>query len=210
VSELTCDVTAVVPAYNESARIARTVEEIRPHVDELLVVDDASTDDTAEAARQAGATVLRQPTNQGYISAVKRGFREAQTQVVVTMDGDGEFPSTRIPDLVEPVCRGEADMVQGRRETVPRPSEKFLTWLAGFGGDVGDSGTGMRALRTDVARTLELRGACICGIFALEVLQRGGRIAEVSIKLRNAGEPRGIAWYHFRQFFHTLRYLWNG
>lgn len=203
-----CPTTAVVPAYNEAERIASTVRDIQPYVDFTLVVDDGSSDGTAARAREAGARVFRQPRNRGYIEAIKRGFQEADTPVVVTMDGDGELPSNRIPDLVAPVCDGEADMVQGRRETIPRPSEAFLTWLAGFGGDVGDSGTGMRAIRTDLARTLSLKGACICGIFALEVLNRGGEIAEVSINLRDVEKPREIAWYHFRQFFHILRALW--
>jgi glycosyltransferase involved in cell wall biosynthesis len=204
-----CTVTAVVPAYNEEERIASTVENLRCQVDEVLVIDDASTDDTAEVARRAGAIVLQQPVNKGYIPAIKRGFRKARCSVVVTVDGDGEFPSDRIPDLVMPICRGEADMVQGKRDRIPRPSERFLTWVARWGGKVGDSGTGMRALRTDLARTLELKGACICGVFSLEVLSRGGTIAEVSIKLRGVEKPRGVAWYHFQQFFYILVSLWR-
>jgi glycosyltransferase involved in cell wall biosynthesis len=203
----TCSVTAVIPAYNEAERIAGTVRDVQPHVDTALVIDDGSTDATAERARRAGARVVQQPTNRGYIAAIKRGFREAETPVVVTMDGDGELPSERIPDLVGPVCQGEADMVQGRRASIPRPSEAVLTWLAGWGGDVGDSGTGMRALRTDLARSLSLDGACICGIFALEVLNRSGTITEVSINLRDVNKPRGVAWYHFWQFFHILNIL---
>ena len=191
--------TAVVPAYEESDRIADVVRETETYVDEVLVVDDGSRDATAEVARSAGAHVLEQPENRGYIPAIKRGFRAATTEIVVTVDADGEMPVERIPELVEPIRAGHADMVQGARDEIPRPSEQLLTAVASLFGPVGDSGSGFRALRTDLARELELRGACICGIFSLEVLARGGTIEEIPIQTRSIDEPRGIAWFHLRQ-----------
>ena len=216
-----CTTTAIIPAYNEAERIEKTVQSVGKYVDKTLVVDDASTDDTGTRARRAGANVLSQPQNRGYIAAIKRGFRAADTDIVVTIDADGEFPPDRIPDLVRPVCEGEADMVQGRRGTIVRPSEQFLTWLAGWGGPVGDSGTGLRALRpdrreevvsrlrTDLAQTLDLDGKCICGIFSLEVLGRGGKIQEVPVRLNEIDKPRGIAWYHGKQFFYVVQALFR-
>ena len=202
-----CTTAAVIPAYNEAERIRKTVQSVGRYVDETLVVDDASTDDTGARARAAGAEVLTQPQNQGYITAIKRGFRAADTDVVVTIDADGEFPPDRIPHLIRPVCEGAADMVQGHRGTIVRPSEQFLTWLAGLGGPVGDSGTGLRALRTDLAQALDLDGKCICGIFSLEVLGRGGKIQEVPVRLNEIDKPRGIAWYHGKQFFYVMQAL---
>lgn len=198
-----CSVTAVVPAYNEERRVGETVRSTGEYVDRVLVVDDASTDDTARKARKAGADVLTQASNKGYIAAIKRGFLVADTDIVVTVDADGELPVGRVPDLVQPVCSGDADMVQGHRNHIVRPSEQLLTWLASFGGPVGDSGTGLRALRTDLAQVLDLRGACICGIFALEVLRRGGKIDEIPVRLRQVEKPRGIAWQHFAQAFYV-------
>lgn len=198
-----CSVTAVVPAYNEAGRVGKTVRKTERYVDRVLVIDDASTDDTAVHARRAGADVWTQPSNKGYIAAIKRGFSVADTDIVVTVDADGELPVERIPDLARPVCSGEADMVQGHRDYIVRPSEQFLTWLASFGGPVGDSGTGLRALRTDLAQVLDLQGACICGIFSLEVLRRGDKIEEIPIRLRQVEKPRGIAWRHFAQVFYV-------
>jgi len=200
-------ITAVLPAYNEAGRVGKTVAALHGMVDEILVIDDASRDATAAEARAAGARVITQPANQGYIAAIKRGFAEAQGEIVVVVDADGEFPVTAIPDLVAPILAGEADMVQGHRDIVPRPSERVLTWLAGLRGPVGDSGTGFRALRTDLARRLELRGLCICGIFALEVLSLGGVIAEIPIQLQTIEKPRRIAWYHLRQLFVLFPWL---
>ncbi len=202
-----CTTAAIIPAYNEAERIEKTVQSVGKYVDKTLVVDDASTDDTGTRARAAGAKVLTQSQNQGYIAAIKWGFRAADTDIVVTIDADGEFPPDRIPHLVRPVCEGEADMVQGHRGTIVRPSEQFLTWLAGWGGPVGDSGTGFRALHTDLAQTLDLEGRCICGIFSLEVLGRGGKIQEVPVRLNEIDKPRSIAWYHGKQFFYVVQAL---
>lgn len=203
-----CRVAAIVPAYNEGRRVRDVVKEALQYVDEVLVVDDASEDDTADRAREAGARVVSQHQNAGYIAAIKRGFQEAQADIVVTIDADGEFPPEYIPQLVSPIRSGRADMVQGRRPSVARPSERFLTWLAKWKGPVGDSGTGFRALRTDLAKQLDLAGACICGVFSLEVLARGRRIVEVPVELKEIEKPRRVAWYHLRQLFYIIPWLW--
>jgi polyprenyl-phospho-N-acetylgalactosaminyl synthase len=198
-------VSVVIPAYNEEARIRGVVREALEVADEVVVVDDASSDGTSEAAENAGAVVVRQPTNGGYIAAIRRGFQAVTGDVVVTLDGDGELPASSIPELAAPILDGVADMVQGRRDFIPRPSERFLTWLAGRVAPVGDSGTGMRALRTDLARTLEIRGRCICGVLSLEAAARGARLRETPIRLRSVSKPRRIAWYHVPQIWHVLR-----
>src|SRR5690606_41874232 len=107
--------TAVLPADNEAGRVGKTVAALHGMVDEILVIDDASRDATAAEARAAGARVITQPANQGYIAAIKRGFAEAQGEIVVVVDADGEFPVTAIPDLGAPILAGDADMVEGYR-----------------------------------------------------------------------------------------------
>ena len=78
-------VSVIIPAYNEAKRIDSVVQGALEHADEVLVVDDGSTDETSTVAEAAGARVIRQE-NAGYIAAVKHGFREAQGEIVVTMD----------------------------------------------------------------------------------------------------------------------------
>ena len=98
-------VSVVIPAYNREILILPTLDSIRSQTlapAEVLVIDDASRDATAVEARTAGATVLTQPHNQGYIAALKRGFATAQGEIVVVVDGDGEMPPDRIPALVAP------------------------------------------------------------------------------------------------------------
>jgi len=197
-------VTAVIPAFNEASRITKTLVAIQQFVDEVIVIDDASTDDTAVVAKENGARVISHKTNKGYIEAIKSGFKEASGDIVITFDADGEFLAQEIPKLIKPIVDGEADMVQGHRNFVVRPSEKVITWFAQRKANVGDSGTGLRALRTGLAKTLDLKGACICGVFSLEVLSKGGRIKEVPITLQKIEKPRKIAWFHLRQLFYVF------
>lgn len=193
-------VTAVVPAWNEAARIGATVSELRRHVDEVVVVDDASDDGTGGAAGAAGAMVVRNDARLGYVGSVRRGFAAASSDIVVTVDADGEMAVERIAELVAPIAAGTADMVQGRRSHVPRVSERLVTGIAGLGARVGDSGTGFRAIRTELARDLEIRGSCICGSLTLEARARGARLAEIPVVTRPvAGRRRRIAWNHLGQ-----------
>lgn len=198
-------VSAVIPAFNEETRVGEVVRRALAHVDEVVVVDDGSADGTSRVAAAAGARVVRLEPNQGYIAAVKRGFRDAAGEILVVLDADGQFDAVEIPRLVAPILDGRADMVQGRRTAYIRPSERFLTRLAALVGPVGDSGTGFRAGRASLLRSLRLRGRCICGVFALEALRMGARIAEVPVSLRPSPKPSNIAWYHLPQTFHVLR-----
>jgi glycosyltransferase involved in cell wall biosynthesis len=195
-----------MPAYNEAPRVANTVRETRRYVDEVVVVDDGSVDCTTEEAEKAGARVVRQK-NQGYIAAIKRGFREVRGEIVVTMDADGEHRGEDIPRLVKPIIEGEADLVLGVRGYIARPSERLLNWLTNLKVGVSDSGTGFRALRRKLALELELDGCCICGISVLEPAAMGARIAEVPIEPKEVDKVRSIAWFHLGQMWYVLRWI---
>jgi len=199
-------VTVVIPAYNEAGRVGRVVEELTEEYG-VLVVDDGSTDRTVAEARGAGARVIEQPTNQGYIAALKRGFREADTEIVVTYDADGEHRPADITRVAKPIDTHDLDLVLGARSHIPRPSERFLNALARLKVPVSDSGTGLRALRRDLAVELELDTVCTCGTFVLEATAKGARIGEVPIETREIAKPRGIAWGHGQQLVHVLRHL---
>ena len=200
------DLSIIIPAYNEASRIGSVVRSALEYAGEVIVVDDGSVDETSAVARAAGARVIRQ-NNAGYIAAIKRGFREATGAVVVTMDADGEHRAEDIPRLARPIVEGEADLVLGRRPHIARLSERFLNWLTNFRVKVGDSGTGFRALRRELALKLELKGRCICGISVLEPAALGARIAEVPIELTSVDKPRHIAWFHVPQVWHVLWWL---
>ena len=198
--------TVVIPAYNEATRIGSVVSEAVKFADELIVVDDGSVDETASIAEQHGARVVRQ-ANSGHKAALKKGFREAKGDICLTMDADGEHDALDIQRLVWPIELGQADMVLGKREHVARISERFISRLARLKTNVHDTGTGMRAMRTDLVRKLTLPGRCICGTSVLEAYHLGARIQEKPIHLREVVRPRKVAWEHTLQFGHVIYWL---
>jgi glycosyltransferase involved in cell wall biosynthesis len=199
----------VIPAYNEEKRIGSVVSEAVKFADELIVVDDGSNDETASVAEQHGARVVRQ-ANSGHKAALKEGFREARGDICLTMDADGEHDPWDIPRLVSPIEQGRADLVLGKREHVARISERLISRSARIKTHVTDTGTGMRAMRTDLARRLTLPGRCICGTSVLEAHRLGARIQEKPIHLREVEKPRKIAWEHAVQLVCVIWWMVGG
>jgi hypothetical protein len=115
---------AIVPAWNESGAIGKVVDEIKEFDSaiDVVVIDDCSTDDTAEVAGSHGATVLRLPFNVGIGGAVQTGFRyalEEGYEIAVRLDGDGQHAASEIPRILGPVDAGDADLVIGSRFVDP-------------------------------------------------------------------------------------------
>ena len=112
-------VLCVAPAWNEGERIARVVEAVpRDIVETMVVVDDGSTDQTADYAEGAGATVIRAGRNCGVGAAIRSGIDyaiEHGYDIVVIVSGGGKTPPEQIPRLIEPIIKGEAELVQGSR-----------------------------------------------------------------------------------------------
>ena len=109
---------AVIPAYNEGKSIEPVISQARSHVDTVLVIDDGSSDDTAERARKAGATVFEHDRNRGYGAALKTAFRQALRRDVdhlVILDGDGQHNPDDIPNLLARQRDSDAEIVVGSR-----------------------------------------------------------------------------------------------
>lgn len=131
-------VIVVIPAYNEAKMIHQVLVSVAKYVDKIIVVDDASTDDTYLQARYKKTIVLRHAVNLGQGAALQTGFEYAKLlapDIVVTFDADGQFNSSEIPLLVSLLLRKRVDVVLGSRflgKTINMPFTRRLTLKGGI------------------------------------------------------------------------------
>lgn len=159
-------VSIVVPAFNEGAHVGEQIRKISDAMQdtgwdyEILLVDDGSTDGTAEAGISEGVRVLRNRRNRGYGASLKRGIGAAKHPWILIIDADGTYPASSIPDLLERA--DESEMVVGARITthrkiplIRRPAKWFLTWLASYLAKekLPDLNSGLRLIRRDLVET---------------------------------------------------------
>ena len=164
-------ILALIPAYNEAARVGKVAGEARNHVDKVVVVDDGSGDDTATVAEKAGARVLRHERNRGKGAAIATAleyFGRSDAEFAVLLDADGQHDPAEIPKFVEAARREQADIVVGTRmadtEEMPlvrRLTNQFTSWVTGklARQQIPDSQCGYRLLRHDVLKDLHFSTA---------------------------------------------------
>ena len=154
-------ITIVLPAKNEAKNITGVLQSINAlNLDaEILVINDGSTDNTAELAKQGGARVITHPYCQGNGAAIKTGARNAQGEIIIFMDGDGQHNPMDIPDFLQKLDEGY-DMVVGARSPKSQASllrrlgnafyNRFASIMTGH--KIDDLTSGFRAVRTDKFR----------------------------------------------------------
>ncbi len=162
-------VVAVIPCYNEEKMIADVVTRAKKQVDKVIVADDCSMDGTSLLAKKAGALVAESPYQRGFGRNVRWGLEVAmsdgKTDIIVTLDGDGQHNPDEIPRVVEMVQNREADLVIGSRflEKFSCPRYRkigidIITWLynIGCGQKISDSQSCFRAYSRELLEVLTL------------------------------------------------------
>ncbi|MBC7107292.1 MAG: glycosyltransferase [Methanomassiliicoccales archaeon] len=192
-------VAAVIPAFNEELTIGSVVLETRKHVDQVIVVNDGSFDRTSEIARLAGAYVVDLPKNGGKAAALRKGIEIVRSQgydACVFLDGDGQHDPDEIPRIIEPVLRGEADLVIGSRflnsngstPSYRKVGQRILNIVTNMGvkQKISDSQSGFRALSASAIENFNFhsRGYAIESDMILHLSGKGMRIKEVPISSR--------------------------
>jgi glycosyltransferase involved in cell wall biosynthesis len=216
-------VSFLIPAYNEEATIAEVLERIgRLGLDaQIVVVDDGSRDRTAAIAEEHGATVIRQ-ANAGKGAAIRAAITVMDGDIAVIQDADMEYDPAEVPELIEPIVRGVADVVYGSRLRGGKAQRAYLFWhLVGnrflsmltsvlYNTTLSDMETGYKAFRTDVLRSLDLREDRF-GIepeITAQICKRRLRVYELPISYygRTFAEGKNITWRDgFRAIWVLLR-----
>lgn len=217
-------ISIVIPALNEEGIVGKTVRSVPLNVlkengleAEIVVVDNASTDNTAKEARDAGARVVL-GEKRGYGNAYLKGFSEAEGDIIVMGDADGTYPFETTYEFIQPILRGEADFVMGSRlkgdikpgampalhKYVGNP---FLTWILNvlFHAGISDAHCGMRAIRKETLKELNLKsgGMEFASEMVIEAARKNVKIAEIPINYYpREGESKlssfADGWRHLR------------
>ena len=196
----------VIPALNEEENIKKVVGAVKPLVDEVVVVDDGSTDGTASKARTAGAVVLRHLFNCGQGAALETGNQYSLRRgadVIMHFDADGQFSVEDIPAIIEPLAKGEAEAVLGSRflgkesnmplfkkkviMPIGRLVNKFLLEV-----ELSDPQCGFRALTSSAWRKIAIGQKGMA--HASEILSK---IIRNKIKIKEV--PVGVAYHRAGQ-----------
>lgn len=179
----------VVPAYNEATVIGSVVADLRTKIGKVVVVDDCSGDGTVDAARSAGAIVLKHVINRGQGAALQTGLDYALRHgatAIVTFDADGQHSAEDLPVLLAPVYEHRADFVLGSRFTGGSdvPALRWLTLKLAIiftrltsGLDVTDAHNGLRAFSRRGAQAIHIR------------LDRMAHASEIMDQIRASGLP---------------------
>ena len=192
------NVVAIIPAYNEEKALADVIGKTLEHVDEVIVVDDGSSDKTSEVAIEAGARVIKHSVNLGKGEALKSGFKAiGDVSIIITIDGDGQHNPSEIPDLVRPIIEDGADLVNGSRymngpeENTPayrRVGQKVLDIATNIsaGTKVTDSQSGFRAFSPKSRNVFRFKdtGFGIESEMLVDAAEAGLKIVEVPITVR--------------------------
>jgi glycosyltransferase involved in cell wall biosynthesis len=202
-------VVVVMPAYNAGRTLRMTYEELpKEHVHMVILVDDASSDDTIDVARQLNLEVFVHDRNYGYGANQKTCYTEALkagADIVVMVHPDYQYDPTLLPQIIHPIVDGQADLVLGSRlkqgsamqQGMPwwkYVSNRFLTWLENltFGLNHSEYHTGYRAFRRSVLETVNYAMNSDGFVFDQDIVAQAVaanfRIAEIAVPTRYFAE----------------------
>jgi glycosyltransferase involved in cell wall biosynthesis len=193
-------VVACIPAYNEAKTIGPIIEKAKEYVNEVIVYDDGSMDNTDEIAKGAGATVIRSLFNKGYGVAIKILFqaaKEKNADVMITLDSDGQHDPDQIPTVLEPILKDGFDIVIGSRflnhideQKVPSYRTfgiKTITKLAQTASysDITDASSGYRAYSKNALSKINLfeQGMAVSTEILLRAKEKNLVIKEVPVTI---------------------------
>ena len=191
-------ITVIIPAYNEETRLPKVLEGIPDFVDEVVVVDDGSSDGTYEVAKafskkDGRIKAIRLEKNCGKGCAMREGIKHSSGDVVVFMDADGQHRPEEIRNLVEPIVAGEADLVIGARkveEAGKRPLHRRLSNIITtrlirlkLRQYVYDTQSGFRAFSREFLPEIESDRYEVETEMLIKAAKRGARIKEVPVSM---------------------------
>jgi glycosyltransferase involved in cell wall biosynthesis len=196
-------ITVGLPAYNEEKNIAKIIVQLKKVADQIIVCDDGSTDSTSIIAESLGAIIIKHPKNLGYGSAIRSIFlksREINSEVLVTIDSDGQHKIEDIEKVVKPVVDGRADVSIGSRfldkhDNAPKYRKLGINIItkvtnSSLSEKITDAQSGFRAYNNKVLQALTPSdsGMGISTEILIKSSNLGFKIAEVPTEIQYEGD----------------------
>ena len=213
-------ISVVIPCYNEEAGVKQVIESLPACVDEVVVVDNNSTDRTSEVAKSLGAKVVFEK-RKGYGAAYQAGLPAVSKDITITMDGDCTYPSEQIPELVDYLVDNDLDFISAARFPLKNPKAMNFTNKLGnmiltaamlllYGRNIKDSQSGMWIYRSSIYPRLKVTsdGMSFSEEIKIEAIRAGDvRFSEYHVNYHpRVGEVKLNKWRDgFRNLFFLLK-----
>ena len=213
-------IIVVIPAYNEAKVIYSVVNAVKDQVDEVIVIDDGSSDNTAEVATNAGAKVARHFLNRGQGAALQTGISfalKSDADIIVTFDADGQHVAEEIEQVVKPLLLGEVDVVLGSRflnaaNKIPLSRVILLKLATLFtriytGIKITDAHNGFRALSRHAAEVIKIRQDGMA--HASEIIEE---IKKHNLKFKEVGVTINYTYYSLekgQKLTNAFKIVWD-
>ena len=191
-----------IPAFNEEKNIEKIIKDCKKFVDDVIVCDDGSTDNTAALSKKQGAIVLQHEKNKGYGAAISTLFdycRKENADVMITIDGDGQHDPNQVPSLLDAITKHNVDVAIGSRflndQDTPgyrKAGIKIITSATNYSTNlkVSDSQSGFRAYSSVAVKEIfpTETGMAVSTEILLKVSNKGLSLAEVPITVSYQGD----------------------
>ena len=217
-------ITVGIPAFNEEKNIASIISSLKDFTDSIVVCDDGSSDMTAKIAEDMGAILVKHPKNLGYGAAIRTIFlkaKELESDVLVTIDGDGQHQIMDVENILKPIEKNQADIVIGSRfldkkSDVPKYRELGINVITkvtnvSIKNKITDAQSGLRAYSNKVLSeiTPSDSGMGISTEILIKSSSKGFRIVEVPITISYAGETstQNPVSHGTSVLFSTIKYI---
>ena len=217
-------ITVGIPAFNEEKNIASIISRLKDFTDSIVVCDDGSSDMTAKIAEDMGAILVKHPKNLGYGAAIRTIFlkaKELESDVLVTIDGDGQHQIMDVEKILKPIEKNQADIVIGSRfldkkSDVPKYRELGINVITkvtnvSIKNKITDAQSGLRAYSNKVLSeiTPSDSGMGISTEILIKSSSKGFRIVEVPITISYAGETstQNPVSHGTSVLFSTIKYI---